>query len=119
MERAAAELGHRPFVLDERARATLAGFVEQPGHACRREQFVRVALADGAGQHEDVGSRHLLHELLDRLLERPEHASRTSLRFACSRMRDHNVLDRVPDISEQAPHEPGVVGLPQRLLVMK
>jgi hypothetical protein len=48
-----------------------------------------------------------LEELIDRLLENPETASRTSLKFAVSRMQDHGQTYRIlefPKLAERMPH---------------
>lgn len=48
-----------------------------------------------------------LNELVDRLVSEPERASRTSVRFATTRMRDHTYA-RVSDFAEQASRMPHV-----------
>lgn len=47
-----------------------------------------------------------LGELIDHLLERPEYADRTSVRFATSRMRRHSQFQRVGEFVENAPRMP-------------
>ncbi|MFC5379986.1 RNA-directed DNA polymerase [Aquipuribacter nitratireducens] len=47
-----------------------------------------------------------LETLLERLIAQGETASRTSMRFATSRMRWHTVFDRVPDLLETAERMP-------------
>lgn len=47
-----------------------------------------------------------LEELLDRLLENPEHAGRTSVKFATVRMRMHGIDYRLDDIVDAAPRMP-------------
>ena len=67
-------------------------------------QIEHSAVDDGLiGEPVDRGP---LNELIDALLGRPEHASRTSVRFACSRMRDHEALERVGDMVDKADRMP-------------
>lgn len=67
-------------------------------------QIEHSAVDDGLiGEPVDRGP---LNELIDALLGRPEHASRTSVRFACSRMREHEALDRVGDMVDKADRMP-------------
>jgi hypothetical protein len=47
-----------------------------------------------------------LNELVDKQLERPEFASRTTIRFLAHRMAEHQVFDRVPDLAEQPERMP-------------
>jgi hypothetical protein len=47
-----------------------------------------------------------LEELVERLLDDPEHADRTSVRFVTKRMRDHDLYDQVDDFAEKAPRMP-------------
>jgi hypothetical protein len=47
-----------------------------------------------------------LEELIDQLLDHPEEASRTSLKFVAKRMREHNNTYRVEDFIEQANRMP-------------
>jgi hypothetical protein len=47
-----------------------------------------------------------LDELIDRLIDKPEEADRTSIRFATHRMRKHEVFDRVEDFAERAERMP-------------
>lgn len=49
-----------------------------------------------------------LNDLVDLLLASPEHASRTSVRFASTRMREHEEFDRVNEFVEQAHRMPHV-----------
>lgn len=49
-----------------------------------------------------------LEALVDRLLDNPEGASRTAVRFAVTRMRDHGVSYRVADLLAAAPRMPHV-----------
>ncbi len=58
------------------------------------------------GLLEEPKDTRPLGELVDRLLERPEHASRTSLRFVTTRMRWHAEYDRVGDLIENAHRMP-------------
>lgn len=56
-----------------------------------------------------------LEELVDRLLEHPEIAGRTSVRFAATRMRDHGSRYRVQDLFVAAPRMPHVADSLARL----
>lgn len=65
-------------------------------------------------EHSDV-DKHLkmdfpddgpLMELVDKIIECPEQASRTSIRFAANRMRTHKAFDRVPDLVDEAHRMP-------------
>lgn len=56
-----------------------------------------------------------LEELIDRLLDSPEKASRTSIRFATTRMRDNNHRYRIQEILELAPRMPHVADACSRL----
>jgi hypothetical protein len=47
-----------------------------------------------------------LNELIDRILDNPAQADRTSVRFATIRMRNHEVYDRVSDFVESAKQMP-------------
>ena len=47
-----------------------------------------------------------LMDLIDKLLEKPETASRTSIRFVATRMYRHRALDRVDDLIDQAHRMP-------------
>lgn len=47
-----------------------------------------------------------LEALVEALLEKPEQADRTSVRFATKRMRDHKLYDQVPAFVERAPRMP-------------
>ncbi len=47
-----------------------------------------------------------LQRLVERLLDRPEHADRTSIRFATVRMRKHGLFEKVEDFVEKAPRMP-------------
>lgn len=47
-----------------------------------------------------------LNELIEKQLTKPEHASRTSLRFITTRLREHELFDRVPDFAENADRMP-------------
>lgn len=49
-----------------------------------------------------------LEELLDRLIQAPEKASRTSIKFTVKRMRDRGVRYRIDDLVELAPRMPHV-----------
>jgi hypothetical protein len=49
-----------------------------------------------------------LNELVDRLLARPETASRTSVRFVTTRVREHEIFQRVSDFAEHADRMPHV-----------
>lgn len=70
-----------------------------------------VGLIDHSGVDEglnaDPADSVPLDDLIDRLLCRPEHASRTSIRFATTRMREHNRFERVGAFvakAHQMPH---------------
>jgi hypothetical protein len=56
-----------------------------------------------------------LEELVDRLLESPEKASRTSVRFATTRMREHDHRYRLQEMLEAAPRMPHVADAYARL----
>src|SRR5205823_6966653 len=59
------------------------------------------------GSTADQPTPEALDELIDRLLEQPESANRTSVKFATHRMRKHGVFDRVDDFvgaAERMPH---------------
>jgi Reverse transcriptase (RNA-dependent DNA polymerase) len=56
-----------------------------------------------------------LEELIDRLLDEPEKASRTSIRFITKRMRDHNHRYRVQDMVQLAHRMPHVADAWARL----
>ncbi len=58
------------------------------------------ALALGGPDHGPLG------ELIDRILDQPERASRTSVKFATTRMRWHDVYEQVNDFVEKAPRLP-------------
>jgi Reverse transcriptase (RNA-dependent DNA polymerase) len=58
------------------------------------------------GLTSDEPTTDALDDLIDRLLERPEMASRSSVRFATHRMRKYGVLDRVDDFAEVAQRMP-------------
>lgn len=62
---------------------------------------------DGAIEDEADPERFgPLNELIDRLLDTPETASRTSVRFVTTRVRENEVFDRVPDFAEHAERMP-------------
>ena len=60
-------------------------------------------IAEGLVGSPDFGP---LEELIDRLLEHPEKASRTSLKFATQRMREHGHLTRVQELALAANRMP-------------
>jgi hypothetical protein len=57
-----------------------------------------------------------LEELIDRLLEKPEVASRTSIRFVSRRMRDHGCSYRIDDFLDKAARMPHVADAVGRLI---
>lgn len=59
-----------------------------------------------AGLKADPVDTAPLDELIDTLLESPEQASRTSVRFISKRMRDHQQFTRVQDLVEQTHRMP-------------
>ena len=69
---------------------------------------VEHSAVDGAIANGLVGTPDFvpLEELIDRLLEQPEKASRTSLKFATQRMRENNHLTRAPEIALAAKRMP-------------
>lgn len=56
-----------------------------------------------AGAPRDVEP---LNALIDRLVNKPERANRTSAKFVCRRLRDAHVFDRVDDLAEVANRMP-------------
>ena len=67
---------------------------------------------DDAIASEDLGP---LDELIDKLLDSPEYAGRTSVRFACTRMRTSDDLDRAEDLLDAAERMPHVADVLTRL----
>jgi hypothetical protein len=51
-------------------------------------------------------SEQPLNELLDEVLANPEHADRTTIAFATTRMRTHKIFDRVDEVAEQSHRMP-------------
>ncbi len=60
-----------------------------------------------AGLQADPQDTQPLEELLESMVEDPEHMSATTFRFACRRMRDHSLFEHVEQLAEvahRAPH---------------
>jgi hypothetical protein len=55
---------------------------------------------------EDDPDVQPLDELIDSILQAPETAERTSIRFMTTRMRIHQLFDRVSEIADEAPRMP-------------
>ncbi|MGH9194167.1 MAG: RNA-directed DNA polymerase [Acidimicrobiia bacterium] len=66
---------------------------------------VEHSAVDG-GFESDPPDETPLNELVDRLLTRPEHADRTSVKFATQRMRKHESFSRVGDFVDNASRMP-------------
>jgi hypothetical protein len=58
------------------------------------------------GLQQDEPDTDAMEELIDRLLEKPETASRTSIRFVTERMRRFRIMDRVDDFADKAERMP-------------
>jgi hypothetical protein len=61
---------------------------------------------DGALADEDDPDVRPLESLVDRILFNPETADRTSIRFMATRMRKHELFDRVGDVAETVERMP-------------
>ena len=66
---------------------------------------VQHSAVDAALASEDTDSEPLL-ALVERILDQPATADRTSVKFATKRMRDHEVYGPVPDFAEKAHQMP-------------
>jgi hypothetical protein len=77
--------------------------LEGPAVAEEALEIEHSAVDDALDNKDDSAP---LEELIDRLLEQPDKASRTSLRFVAKRMRDHESHYRVVEFTQQAQRMP-------------
>ncbi len=86
--------------------------LEGPDVAAQALEIEHSAVDDALDSRGDYGP---LEVLVDRLLDTPERASRTSIRFVTKRMRDHSHRYRVQDMVLLAPRMPHVADAWARL----
>lgn len=71
----------------------------------KQVQSLEHSMVDAA-LDEPVPNLGPLDELIDELTAKPEHAARTSVRFATTRMRDRGLYQRLPDVVDKAERMP-------------
>jgi hypothetical protein len=83
--------------------------------ATEAQRIEHSAVDAALAEPRDPDSAVPLNELIDRLLEQPEHADRTSVRFVTTRMRNKKLFGRVDDFVSSADRMPHCADLLARL----
>lgn len=104
MRRAQTELQDAARALGMNINSAKTALLEGDAVAEKALEIEHSAVDDALDNRQDKAP---LEELIDKLLENPDTASRTSLKFAATRMREHNNRHRVREfaqLAERMPH---------------